>query len=40
MPMEDGRDMYLPGPDHPDTVSGGVRSLGMYRPGFPYLYKK
>lgn len=38
--MEDGRDMYLPGPDHPDTVSGGVRSLGMYRPGFPYLYKK
>ena len=24
MPMEGVRDMYLPGPDHPDTVSGGI----------------
>lgn len=27
-------------PDQLESVSGGLESLGVYRPGFPYQHKK
>ena len=27
-------------PDQPEMITGGTGGLGVYRPGFPYRYKK